>query len=96
MKKKRIVENDKAKIIAAIEELDQKKIEALNMAWEKVWHLKSNLHILARDQIGFRLVLCISMAKVKMMSRSRINLPCLVFKLQNNHFIFRVSSHFWE
>ncbi|KAK2514929.1 Smc2 [Columba guinea] len=36
MKKKRIVENDKAKIIAAIEELDQKKIETLNMAWEKV------------------------------------------------------------
>ncbi|KAK2521489.1 Smc2 [Columba livia] len=36
MRKKRIVENDKAKIIAAIEELDQKKIEALNMAWEKV------------------------------------------------------------
>lgn len=36
MKKKRIVENDKAKIIAAIDELDQKKVEALNIAWEKV------------------------------------------------------------
>ncbi|XP_065717437.1 structural maintenance of chromosomes protein 2 isoform X1 [Patagioenas fasciata] len=36
MKKKRIVENDKSKIIAAIEELDHKKIETLNMAWEKV------------------------------------------------------------
>ncbi|NWS61106.1 SMC2 protein, partial [Chunga burmeisteri] len=36
MKKKRIVENDKSKILAAIEELDQKKTEALHVAWKKV------------------------------------------------------------
>uniref|UniRef100_A0A672G218 Structural maintenance of chromosomes protein 2 n=1 Tax=Salarias fasciatus TaxID=181472 RepID=A0A672G218_SALFA len=36
MKKKRIVENDKAKILQTIEELDQKKNEALNLAWQKV------------------------------------------------------------
>ncbi|KAM6036476.1 structural maintenance of chromosomes protein 2 [Theristicus caerulescens] len=36
MKKKRIVENDKSKILSTIEELDQKKTEALNIAWKKV------------------------------------------------------------
>ncbi|XP_066576458.1 structural maintenance of chromosomes protein 2 [Amia ocellicauda] len=36
MKKKRIVENDKSKILKTIEELDQKKNEALNVAWQKV------------------------------------------------------------
>ncbi|XP_061487725.1 structural maintenance of chromosomes protein 2 [Rhineura floridana] len=36
MKKKRIVENDKCKILATIVELDQKKNEALNIAWQKV------------------------------------------------------------
>ncbi|XP_072318999.1 structural maintenance of chromosomes protein 2 [Eucyclogobius newberryi] len=36
MKKKRIVENDKAKILQTIEELDKKKNEALNLAWQKV------------------------------------------------------------
>ncbi|KAM6391671.1 structural maintenance of chromosomes protein 2 [Rhynochetos jubatus] len=36
MRKKRIVENDKIKILAAIEELDQKKTEALHTAWAKV------------------------------------------------------------
>ncbi|KAJ6658253.1 hypothetical protein lerEdw1_020525 [Lerista edwardsae] len=36
MKKKRIVENDKSKILATIVELDQKKNEALNIAWQKV------------------------------------------------------------
>lgn len=36
MKKKRIVENDKAKILQTIMELDQKKNEALNLAWQKV------------------------------------------------------------
>ncbi|NXJ67109.1 SMC2 protein, partial [Rostratula benghalensis] len=36
MKKKRIVENDKTKILAAIEDLDQKKTAALHIAWEKV------------------------------------------------------------
>ncbi|XP_062455354.1 structural maintenance of chromosomes protein 2 [Rhea pennata] len=36
MKKKRIVENDKSKILATIEELDQKKNEALYIAWQKV------------------------------------------------------------
>ncbi len=35
-KKKRIVENDKAKILETIIELDQKKNEALNVAWQKV------------------------------------------------------------
>lgn len=37
MKKKRIVENDKAKILQTIKELDQKKNQALNLAWQKVW-----------------------------------------------------------
>jgi hypothetical protein len=40
MKKRKIVLNDKAKIAAVIEELDQKKNEALTKAWEqvnKVW-----------------------------------------------------------
>ncbi|NWS73655.1 SMC2 protein, partial [Crotophaga sulcirostris] len=36
MEKKKVVENDKAKIILTIEELDQKKKEALNIAWRKV------------------------------------------------------------
>ncbi|NXJ98306.1 SMC2 protein, partial [Corythaixoides concolor] len=36
MRKKRIVENDKIKILATIEELDQRKSEALNSAWKKV------------------------------------------------------------
>ncbi|XP_069818235.1 structural maintenance of chromosomes protein 2 isoform X2 [Dendropsophus ebraccatus] len=36
MKKKRIVENDKSKILDTIKELDQKKNEALNIAWQKV------------------------------------------------------------
>lgn len=36
MKKKRIVENDKSKILDTIEELDQKKNEALKIAWQKV------------------------------------------------------------
>lgn len=44
MKKKRIVENDKAKILQTIKELDQKKNEALNLAWQKVGsHLSSFL-----------------------------------------------------
>ncbi|KAM8843694.1 structural maintenance of chromosomes protein 2 [Synchiropus picturatus] len=36
MKKKRIVENDKAKILQTIQELDEKKNEALKLAWQKV------------------------------------------------------------
>lgn len=36
MKKKRTVESDKAKIVAVIRELDQKKKEALRKAWEQV------------------------------------------------------------
>ncbi|XP_037230207.1 structural maintenance of chromosomes protein 2 isoform X1 [Falco rusticolus] len=36
MRKKRIVENDKLKILETIEELDQKKNEVLQIAWEKV------------------------------------------------------------
>lgn len=36
MKKRKIVLNDKAKIAAVIEELDQKKNEALTEAWEQV------------------------------------------------------------
>lgn len=59
MRKQRIVENDKSKILATIEELDQKKTEALYVAWKKVRHLKSNLHILAEDQIYLRLLFCI-------------------------------------
>lgn len=39
MKKKRIVENDKAKILQTIAELDQKKNEALNVAWQKVCYI---------------------------------------------------------
>lgn len=37
MKKKRIVENDKSKILATIEDLDQKKNQAINIAWQKVF-----------------------------------------------------------
>ncbi|XP_032532513.1 structural maintenance of chromosomes protein 2 [Chiroxiphia lanceolata] len=36
MKKKRVVESDKLKILAVIEELDQKKNETLDIAWKKV------------------------------------------------------------
>ncbi|NWT96632.1 SMC2 protein, partial [Urocynchramus pylzowi] len=36
MKKRRIVENDKMKILAVIEELDRKKKQALDIAWKKV------------------------------------------------------------
>ncbi|XP_068033476.1 structural maintenance of chromosomes protein 2 [Anomalospiza imberbis] len=36
MKKKGIVENDKIKILAVIEELDQRKKQALDTAWKKV------------------------------------------------------------
>lgn len=36
MKKRKIVLNDKTKIAAVIEELDQKKNEALTKAWEQV------------------------------------------------------------
>ncbi|XP_060695349.1 structural maintenance of chromosomes protein 2 [Hemiscyllium ocellatum] len=36
MKKKRIVQNDKSKILSTIEELDKKKNEALNIAWKQV------------------------------------------------------------
>ncbi|XP_069779104.1 structural maintenance of chromosomes protein 2 [Narcine bancroftii] len=36
MKKKRIVTNDKSKILSTIEELDKKKNEALNLAWKQV------------------------------------------------------------
>ena len=42
MKKKRIVENDKAKILQTIEELDQKKNEALNVAWQKVCSISAD------------------------------------------------------
>ncbi|XP_050696445.1 structural maintenance of chromosomes protein 2-like [Eriocheir sinensis] len=38
MRKKRIVENDKAKIEKVIEELDEKKKAALRSAWERVNH----------------------------------------------------------
>ncbi|XP_061224788.1 LOW QUALITY PROTEIN: structural maintenance of chromosomes protein 2 [Neopsephotus bourkii] len=36
LRKKRIVENDKIKILSAIADLDQRKIETLHTAWEKV------------------------------------------------------------
>ncbi|NWH75213.1 SMC2 protein, partial [Piaya cayana] len=36
MKKKRIVESDKTKILRTIEELDERKNETLNIAWKKV------------------------------------------------------------
>ncbi|KAF2979405.1 hypothetical protein EK904_006474 [Melospiza melodia maxima] len=36
IRKKRIVENDKMKILATIEELDRKKKQALDIAWKKV------------------------------------------------------------
>jgi structural maintenance of chromosome 2 len=36
MEKKRIIENDKAKIEAVIQELDEKKNEALKTTWQKV------------------------------------------------------------
>ncbi|NXS60313.1 SMC2 protein, partial [Brachypteracias leptosomus] len=36
MRKKRIVESDKIKILAAIEDLDQRKTKAVHIAWKKV------------------------------------------------------------
>ncbi len=36
LKKKEIVENDKAKIVAVIKELEEKKNVALKQAWEQV------------------------------------------------------------
>lgn len=48
MKKKRIVENDKSKILATIVELDQKKNEALNIAWQKVGLLDTRIYILLK------------------------------------------------
>jgi structural maintenance of chromosome 2 len=36
MEKKKIIENDKAKIEAVIRELEEKKNEALNTTWQKV------------------------------------------------------------
>ncbi|NXP08052.1 SMC2 protein, partial [Thinocorus orbignyianus] len=36
VKKRRIVENDRAKILAVIQELDNKKTQALHVAWQKV------------------------------------------------------------
>ena len=36
MEKKRIIENDKEKIKAVIEELEDKKNEALKTTWQKV------------------------------------------------------------
>ncbi|NWW50570.1 SMC2 protein, partial [Pedionomus torquatus] len=36
IKKKKIVENDKAKILEVIEQLDRKKTQALHIAWKKV------------------------------------------------------------
>uniref|UniRef100_A0A8C1PKM3 Structural maintenance of chromosomes 2 n=1 Tax=Cyprinus carpio TaxID=7962 RepID=A0A8C1PKM3_CYPCA len=54
-KKKRIVENDKAKILETIEELDQKKNEALNVAWQKHkivdWLLHISLSLVALSLI---------------------------------------------
>ena len=43
MKKKRIVENDKKKIMATIQELDEKKNEALKKAWAQVNKVRSQL-----------------------------------------------------
>lgn len=43
MKKKRIVENDKSKILATIEDLDQKKNQALNIAWQKVFEPQNSI-----------------------------------------------------
>lgn len=40
MKKKRIVENDKQKIMDTIRELDEKKNEALKKAWQQVNKVK--------------------------------------------------------
>lgn len=58
MKKKRIVENDKSKILATIEDLDQKKNQALNIAWQKVSESKIVSFILSEAKmknIGNRL-----------------------------------------
>lgn len=56
MKKKRIVENDKAKILQTIEELDQKKNEALNVAWQKVY-FSAPLLILIVTLLCFKLTI---------------------------------------
>lgn len=44
MKKRKIVLNDKTKIAAVIEELDQKKNEALTKAWEQVNKVRGAPH----------------------------------------------------
>lgn len=44
MKKRKIVLNDKTKIAAVIEELDQKKNEALTKAWEQVNKVREAPH----------------------------------------------------
>lgn len=44
MKKRKIVLNDKTKIAAVIEELDQKKNEALTKAWEQVNKVRGDPH----------------------------------------------------
>lgn len=62
MKKKRIVENDKAKILQTIEELDQKKNEALNLAWQKVFFFKIYIYffiycIIINHSVSFQMCL---------------------------------------
>ena len=51
MKKKRIVENDKSKILATIEDLDQKKNQAINIAWQKVFEPKILSFILCEAKV---------------------------------------------
>lgn len=43
VKKKRIVENDKKKILETIKHLDEKKKQTLIKAWEQVKHIMINL-----------------------------------------------------
>lgn len=80
MKKKRIVENDKVKILATIEELDRKKNKALHIAWEKVCRLKSNLSTSACIfllGIRFTLVHCFVYLYEKNLFLSGTDLLCL-------------------
>ena len=52
MKKKTIVEKDKAKIAELIAELDQKKKEALASAWKKVNKASELRNLFLNDTLG--------------------------------------------
>ena len=58
LKKKKIVENDKSKIAELIEELDQKKNEALRGAYERVNKVMQDAHISTLLSAAVNTLLC--------------------------------------